>query len=75
VHRFVLEDCFYMSGEIPRVSSFEKGRPDHLCRRSADEPWQPDPLIMDERYLAVMCVRRVSSSSAHVRMRVSLMSS
>jgi 7,8-dihydropterin-6-yl-methyl-4-(beta-D-ribofuranosyl)aminobenzene 5'-phosphate synthase len=51
--RLLLEDWFYVSGEIPRVSSFEKGRPDHLCRRSADEPWQPDPLIMDERYLAV----------------------
>ena len=51
--RWLLDDCFYVSGEIPRVSSFEKGRPDHLCRRSADEPWQPDPLIMDERYVAV----------------------
>jgi 7,8-dihydropterin-6-yl-methyl-4-(beta-D-ribofuranosyl)aminobenzene 5'-phosphate synthase len=51
--RLLLEDCFYLSGEIPRVSSFEKGRPDHLCRRSADQPWQPDPLIMDERFMAV----------------------
>ena len=51
--RVLVEDCFYLSGEIPRLSSFEKGRPDHLCRRSADEPWEPDPLIMDERYLAV----------------------
>ncbi|MFH0340686.1 MAG: nuclear transport factor 2 family protein [Chromatiales bacterium] len=51
--RLLLDDCFYLSGEIPRVSSFEKGRPDHLCRRSADKPWEPDPLIMDERYLAV----------------------
>jgi 7,8-dihydropterin-6-yl-methyl-4-(beta-D-ribofuranosyl)aminobenzene 5'-phosphate synthase len=51
--RWLLDNCFYVSGEIPRVSSFEKGRPDHLCRRSVDEPWQPDPLIMDERYVAV----------------------
>jgi len=51
--RVLLDDCFYLSGEIPRVSSFEKGRPDHLCRRAADEPWEPDPLIMDERYVAV----------------------
>jgi 7,8-dihydropterin-6-yl-methyl-4-(beta-D-ribofuranosyl)aminobenzene 5'-phosphate synthase len=51
--RLLVGDCFYLSGEIPRVSSFEKGRPDHLCRRSANEPWQPDPLIMDERYVAV----------------------
>jgi 7,8-dihydropterin-6-yl-methyl-4-(beta-D-ribofuranosyl)aminobenzene 5'-phosphate synthase len=51
--RLLLDNCFYLSGEIPRVSHFEKGRPDHLCRRSADAPWEPDPLIMDERYLAV----------------------
>jgi 7,8-dihydropterin-6-yl-methyl-4-(beta-D-ribofuranosyl)aminobenzene 5'-phosphate synthase len=51
--RLLLEDCFYLSGAIPRVSSFEKGRPDHLCRQSAEQPWQPDPLIMDERFVAV----------------------
>jgi 7,8-dihydropterin-6-yl-methyl-4-(beta-D-ribofuranosyl)aminobenzene 5'-phosphate synthase len=51
--RLLLEDCFYLSGDIPRVSSFEKGRPDHLCRQSAAQPWQPDPLIMDERFVAV----------------------
>lgn len=51
--RLLLEDCFYLSGEIPRVSSFEKGRPDHLCRRTASQPWEPDPLILDERYVAV----------------------
>ena len=51
--RMLLDDYFYLSGEIPRVSSFEKGRPDHLCRRSAAHPWEPDPLILDERYVAV----------------------
>jgi 7,8-dihydropterin-6-yl-methyl-4-(beta-D-ribofuranosyl)aminobenzene 5'-phosphate synthase len=51
--RLLLNGHFYLSGEIPRVSSFEKGRPDHLCRASADQPWIPDPLIMDERYIAV----------------------
>jgi len=51
--RLLLDDCFYLSGEIPRVSSFEKGRPDHLCRRAMEQPWEPDPLIMDERYVAV----------------------
>src|SRR5215470_15837884 len=49
----LLDDCFYLSGEIPRVSSFEKSRPDHLCRRAIEQPWEPDPLIMDERYVAV----------------------
>lgn len=51
--RELADDCFYLSGEIPRVSAFEKGRRDHLCRRSPEAAWEPDPLIMDERYLAV----------------------
>ena len=51
--RLLLDDCFYLSGEIPRVSSFETGRPDHLCRRTPGAPWEPDPLILDERYVAV----------------------
>jgi 7,8-dihydropterin-6-yl-methyl-4-(beta-D-ribofuranosyl)aminobenzene 5'-phosphate synthase len=66
--RFLLEDCFYLSGEIPRVSSFEKGRPDHLCRQSAAQPWQPDPLIMDERFVAVHVQEKglmVFSSCSH----------
>jgi 7,8-dihydropterin-6-yl-methyl-4-(beta-D-ribofuranosyl)aminobenzene 5'-phosphate synthase len=35
------------------VTSFEKGRVDHLSRRSPDAPWEPDPLLMDERMLVV----------------------
>ncbi|MFN8656927.1 MAG: MBL fold metallo-hydrolase [Candidatus Obscuribacterales bacterium] len=50
--RTVLEDFFYISGEIPRVTDFEKGRQDHLCRENAETEWRPDPLLMDERYLA-----------------------
>jgi 7,8-dihydropterin-6-yl-methyl-4-(beta-D-ribofuranosyl)aminobenzene 5'-phosphate synthase len=49
--RLLLDGHFYYSGEIPRLSSVEKGRTDHLCRLSADAPWQPDPLLMDERML------------------------
>lgn len=51
--RTLLDDCFYLSGEIPRVSSFEKGRVDHLCRTSPYAEWNPDPLLLDERYVAV----------------------
>lgn len=50
--RMLLDELFYLSGEIPRITSFEKGRADHLCRDNVNEPWRPDPLIMDERYLA-----------------------
>jgi 7,8-dihydropterin-6-yl-methyl-4-(beta-D-ribofuranosyl)aminobenzene 5'-phosphate synthase len=49
--RLLLGGHFYYSGEIPRVTSFETGREDHLCRRNNEEEWQPDPYLMDERML------------------------
>jgi 7,8-dihydropterin-6-yl-methyl-4-(beta-D-ribofuranosyl)aminobenzene 5'-phosphate synthase len=51
--RLLLDRHFYYSGEIPRVSAFEKGRIDHLCRTSPDAPWHPDPFLIDERMLVV----------------------
>ena len=48
----ILDDMFYVSGEIPRVTAFETGLPGQV-RRSADGTWEYDELIMDERYLAV----------------------
>jgi 7,8-dihydropterin-6-yl-methyl-4-(beta-D-ribofuranosyl)aminobenzene 5'-phosphate synthase len=49
--RLLLDNHLYYSGEIPRVSIFEKGRADHLCRTGPDAPWEPDPLLLDERML------------------------
>jgi 7,8-dihydropterin-6-yl-methyl-4-(beta-D-ribofuranosyl)aminobenzene 5'-phosphate synthase len=44
---------FRVSGEIPRVTPYEVGLPGHV-RRSADgRTWDPDPLIMDERFVSV----------------------
>ena len=51
--QLLLDGHFYYSGEIPRVTSFEKGRVDHLSRTGPAAPWQPDPLLMDERMLVV----------------------
>jgi 7,8-dihydropterin-6-yl-methyl-4-(beta-D-ribofuranosyl)aminobenzene 5'-phosphate synthase len=51
--RLLLDGHFYYSGEIPRVSAFEKGRVDHLCRTGPDMPWRPDPFLIDERMLVV----------------------
>ncbi len=51
--RTVLEDCGYLSGEIPRVTAYEKGLPPHVRRTEDGGDWEPDPLIMDERFLAV----------------------
>src|SRR5690242_4625765 len=47
-----LDGLFYVSGEIPRVSGFERGFPGQM-RRRADGTWEPDELLMDERWLAV----------------------
>jgi 7,8-dihydropterin-6-yl-methyl-4-(beta-D-ribofuranosyl)aminobenzene 5'-phosphate synthase len=49
--RLLFGGHFYYSGEIPRVTAFETGRLDHLCRRDNDEEWRPDPYLMDERML------------------------
>ncbi|MGE0260236.1 MAG: MBL fold metallo-hydrolase [Alphaproteobacteria bacterium] len=49
VERLLLDGQFYYSGEIPRVTAFEKGRIDHLCRTGPNAPWHPDPLLLDER--------------------------
>ena len=49
----VLDDLFYVSGEIPRVTSFEEGLPGHYRRTEDGSGWEPDPLITDERFVAV----------------------
>ncbi|KDE99594.1 hypothetical protein Y900_011750 [Mycolicibacterium aromaticivorans JS19b1 = JCM 16368] len=50
--RLLLDGQLYYSGEIPRVTAFEKGRVDHLCRPDdATGDWRPDPLLLDERML------------------------
>jgi 7,8-dihydropterin-6-yl-methyl-4-(beta-D-ribofuranosyl)aminobenzene 5'-phosphate synthase len=50
--RLLHDDRFYVSGEIPRISAYERGLPDHLSQGERGD-WEPDPLIMDERFLAV----------------------
>jgi len=49
----VLEDLFYVSGEIPRVTAFETGLPGQHRRTDDGSGWEPDPLLNDERFLAV----------------------
>jgi 7,8-dihydropterin-6-yl-methyl-4-(beta-D-ribofuranosyl)aminobenzene 5'-phosphate synthase len=50
--QLLLDDMFYVSGEIPRVTTYETGLVNQV-RRTGDGMWEPDPLIMDERFLAV----------------------
>jgi len=66
--RALLDGSFHLSGEISRVTQFEKGRQDHLCRDGQELPWRPDPLLMDERYLVANLRARgliVFSSCSH----------
>ncbi|HUE82066.1 MAG TPA: MBL fold metallo-hydrolase [Pyrinomonadaceae bacterium] len=51
--QLLLEDTFYISGEIFRVTTYEKGLPGHMRRTEDELAWEPDPLIPDERFLAV----------------------
>lgn len=50
--RLVLEDTVCISGEIPRVTDYEKGLPTQV-RLDNQGNWIPDPLQLDERYIAV----------------------
>ncbi len=49
--RLLLDGHFHYSGQIPRVTPFEKGRTDHFCRKSPDASWERDPFLLDERML------------------------
>jgi 7,8-dihydropterin-6-yl-methyl-4-(beta-D-ribofuranosyl)aminobenzene 5'-phosphate synthase len=48
-----LDGQVFVSGEIPRVTSFETGLPGQHRRTSDQADWEPDELIADERFLAV----------------------
>jgi len=51
--QLVVDDLFYVSGEIPRVTPFETGLTGQHRRTDDGQGWEPDPLIMDERFVAV----------------------
>lgn len=46
-------DTVFVSGEIPRVSGFEPGLPGQHRRTEDGKGWEPDELLMDERFIAV----------------------
>lgn len=50
--RLLLDDMFYLSGEITRTTSYEKGLLGQV-RRTASGDWKKDELILDERFVAV----------------------
>ena len=51
--RAFLDDMFYVSGEIPRVTPFERGLLGQVRKTEDGSSWEPDELLMDERWLAV----------------------
>jgi 7,8-dihydropterin-6-yl-methyl-4-(beta-D-ribofuranosyl)aminobenzene 5'-phosphate synthase len=50
--QLLLDNMFYLSGEIPRITSYEQGLTNQV-RKSSDGSWEDDPLVMDERFIAV----------------------
>jgi 7,8-dihydropterin-6-yl-methyl-4-(beta-D-ribofuranosyl)aminobenzene 5'-phosphate synthase len=51
--QLVLDGLAYVSGEIPRVTSFERGLKGQHRRTLDGTGWELDELIMDERFVAV----------------------
>jgi len=50
----LVDDMILISGEIPRITDFEKGFPTHYAKRN--DTWEPDPFIMDDQ-CAIVNVR------------------
>lgn len=49
----LLERLACVSGEIPRVTSFERGMPGQHRRTADGTGWELDELVLDERFVAV----------------------
>jgi 7,8-dihydropterin-6-yl-methyl-4-(beta-D-ribofuranosyl)aminobenzene 5'-phosphate synthase len=48
----ILGDAVYVSGEIPRVTAFERGLPGQH-RQKPDGSWEKDEILPDERFVSV----------------------
>ena len=67
----LLGGMYYVSGEIPRESPFERGFPGQVKRTAGG--WEPDELLMDERWLAMNVTGKGSWCSQPAPMPASLM--
>jgi 7,8-dihydropterin-6-yl-methyl-4-(beta-D-ribofuranosyl)aminobenzene 5'-phosphate synthase len=45
--------ALWLSGDIPRVTQYEIGFPGHVQRSADGRSWEPDPLLLDERFISV----------------------
>ena len=62
------DDMFFVSGEVPRVTAYERGYPGQVRLMEDGESWEPDELLMDERFLAINVVNKglvVLSACSH----------
>ena len=49
----LLDDRILVSGQVERVTGFERGFPIHLARAEDGDGWEPDPLILDDQNVIV----------------------
>jgi 7,8-dihydropterin-6-yl-methyl-4-(beta-D-ribofuranosyl)aminobenzene 5'-phosphate synthase len=49
----LLDGMVHVSGEIPRVTGYERGYPGQVRRTEDGQGWEPDELLLDERWLGV----------------------
>ena len=49
----IIADTVFVSGEIPRRTPFETGLPGQHRRTADGKGWEPDELLVDERFVAV----------------------
>ncbi len=50
----LLDRLFHISGEIARVTDFERGMPGQYRRLPGEITWEPDPWVVDERSVEVL---------------------
>jgi 7,8-dihydropterin-6-yl-methyl-4-(beta-D-ribofuranosyl)aminobenzene 5'-phosphate synthase len=64
----LLDGMFYVSGEIARVTPYERGYPGQVRLADDGKTWEPDELLLDERFLAINVVGKglvVLSACSH----------
>ncbi|MGD9924906.1 MAG: MBL fold metallo-hydrolase [Pseudorhodoplanes sp.] len=49
----LLDGMVHVSGEIPRVTAYERGYPGQVRRTADGQGWEPDELLLDERWLGI----------------------
>jgi 7,8-dihydropterin-6-yl-methyl-4-(beta-D-ribofuranosyl)aminobenzene 5'-phosphate synthase len=49
----LLDGMVRVSGEIPRVTAYERGYPGQVRRTADGQGWEPDELLIDERWLGI----------------------